>query len=249
MLTRWRVLREAVAAFGSTPIAAAGELLSSRIVAGRVEPPASRGLGRRPPAIVTDDEHTARGAAPRRDQARRRSRGRAAPRGRPSAGPWRLRRRHARQARRRRSAAADRTIRRRSSARAWAPTEIQILDRRRRHAHRRPARRARCRASCRTFRSPKRPSSRISAPRCCTRHDPAGGREQHPGPDPQQPTAGRDRAPSSRRGRRRDRPFAALACKRGITVVDITSTRMLMAHGFLRRLFEVFERYRTPWTS
>ena len=41
------------------------------------------------------------------------------------------------------------------------------------------------------------------------------------------------------------RPFAALACKRGITVIDITSTRMLMAHGFLRRLFEVFERFKT----
>ena len=36
-----------------------------------------------------------------------------------------------------------------------------------------------------------------------------------------------------------DRPFAALACKRGITILDITSTRMLMAHGFLRRVFEV----------
>jgi aspartate kinase len=42
-----------------------------------------------------------------------------------------------------------------------------------------------------------------------------------------------------------DRPIAALACKRKITVVEVTSTRMLMAHGFLRRLFEVFERYRT----
>jgi aspartate kinase len=39
--------------------------------------------------------------------------------------------------------------------------------------------------------------------------------------------------------------LTALACKRGVTVVDITSTRMLMAHGFLRRLFEVFERHRT----
>src|SRR5262249_51382554 len=29
------------------------------------------------------------------------------------------------------------------------------------------------------------------------------------------------------------------------TVIDITSTRMLMAHGFLRRLFEVFERFKT----
>jgi aspartate kinase len=43
-----------------------------------------------------------------------------------------------------------------------------------------------------------------------------------------------------------DRPFAALACKRGITILDITSTRMLMTHGFLRRLFEVFERHTTP---
>jgi len=43
----------------------------------------------------------------------------------------------------------------------------------------------------------------------------------------------------------RDGHLAALACKRDVTVVDITSTRMFMAHGFLRRLFEVFERFRT----
>jgi len=42
------------------------------------------------------------------------------------------------------------------------------------------------------------------------------------------------------------RAVAALACKRRVTVVEITSTRMLMAHGFLRRLFQVFETYRTP---
>lgn len=41
------------------------------------------------------------------------------------------------------------------------------------------------------------------------------------------------------------RAVTALACKRGITVVDITSTRMLMAYGFLRRVFETFERHRT----
>jgi aspartate kinase len=40
--------------------------------------------------------------------------------------------------------------------------------------------------------------------------------------------------------------ITALACKRGVTVIDITSSRMLMAHGFLRRLFEVFERFKTP---
>jgi aspartate kinase len=43
-----------------------------------------------------------------------------------------------------------------------------------------------------------------------------------------------------------DEPLAALACKRHVTVIDITSTRMLMAHGFLRRVFEVFERCQTP---
>ncbi len=37
----------------------------------------------------------------------------------------------------------------------------------------------------------------------------------------------------------------ALACKKGITVVTITSTGMLMAHGYMRRIFEVFERFRT----
>jgi len=42
-----------------------------------------------------------------------------------------------------------------------------------------------------------------------------------------------------------DRPLSALACKRNVTVVEVTSTRMLMAYGFLRRLFEVFERHRT----
>jgi len=40
-------------------------------------------------------------------------------------------------------------------------------------------------------------------------------------------------------------PLTALACKRDVTVVDITSSRMLMAYGFLRRVFEVFEQFRT----
>jgi aspartate kinase len=40
--------------------------------------------------------------------------------------------------------------------------------------------------------------------------------------------------------------LTALACKRDVTVIDITSTRMFMAHGFLSRVFEVFERFKTP---
>jgi aspartate kinase len=40
-------------------------------------------------------------------------------------------------------------------------------------------------------------------------------------------------------------PLTGLASKRDVTVIDITSTRMLMAYGFLRRVFEVFERFRT----
>jgi aspartate kinase len=40
-------------------------------------------------------------------------------------------------------------------------------------------------------------------------------------------------------------PLTAVASKTGVTVVDIQSTRMLMAHGFLRRIFEVFEQHKT----
>ncbi len=38
----------------------------------------------------------------------------------------------------------------------------------------------------------------------------------------------------------------AVASKDGITAVKILSGRMLLAYGFLRKVFEVFERYRTP---
>ena len=38
----------------------------------------------------------------------------------------------------------------------------------------------------------------------------------------------------------------SIACKKNITVVDISSTRMLMAHGFLHKIFEIFDRYETP---
>jgi aspartate kinase len=38
----------------------------------------------------------------------------------------------------------------------------------------------------------------------------------------------------------------SIACKRKITTVNIHSTRMLMAHGFLHRIFEIFDRYETP---
>jgi aspartate kinase len=38
----------------------------------------------------------------------------------------------------------------------------------------------------------------------------------------------------------------SIACKRKITAVNIHSTRMLMAHGFLHRIFEIFDRYETP---
>jgi aspartate kinase len=37
----------------------------------------------------------------------------------------------------------------------------------------------------------------------------------------------------------------SIAGKRGITIVTVSSSRMLMAHGFLRALFEVFDRHHT----
>ncbi len=37
----------------------------------------------------------------------------------------------------------------------------------------------------------------------------------------------------------------AIAFKRGITIINVTSDRMLMAHGFLSRLFAVFDKHET----
>ena len=40
--------------------------------------------------------------------------------------------------------------------------------------------------------------------------------------------------------------YKAVAAKDGIAVLRIRSDRMLMAYGFLRKVFEIFEAYRTP---
>lgn len=40
-------------------------------------------------------------------------------------------------------------------------------------------------------------------------------------------------------------PVKSISCKRGVTIVNVNSSRMLMAHGFLRRMFEIFDRHKT----
>ena len=40
--------------------------------------------------------------------------------------------------------------------------------------------------------------------------------------------------------------FRAIAAKKRITIVDVVATRMLMAHGYLRQIFEVFDRHKCP---
>jgi aspartate kinase len=37
----------------------------------------------------------------------------------------------------------------------------------------------------------------------------------------------------------------SIACKKNVTVLNIRSTRMFMAHGFLRSIFEIFDRHQT----
>jgi aspartate kinase len=38
----------------------------------------------------------------------------------------------------------------------------------------------------------------------------------------------------------------AIACKKGITLINVSSSRMLLAYGFLRKIFETFEKHQTP---
>jgi aspartate kinase len=41
-------------------------------------------------------------------------------------------------------------------------------------------------------------------------------------------------------------PFKSIAVKRRLTIVDVVASRMLMSHGYLRRIFEVFDRHQCP---
>ena len=43
-----------------------------------------------------------------------------------------------------------------------------------------------------------------------------------------------------------DNPIKAISFKDGVTVVNVVSTRMLMAYGFLEKIFEIFSRYKVP---
>jgi aspartate kinase len=45
---------------------------------------------------------------------------------------------------------------------------------------------------------------------------------------------------------RSSNPVKSIACKKKIIVLNIRSTRMFMAHGFLRRIFEIFDRHEVP---
>ena len=46
--------------------------------------------------------------------------------------------------------------------------------------------------------------------------------------------------------REEEKTIKAIAAKDGITAIKIKSSRMLMAYGFLRKIFQIFENYRTP---
>ena len=43
-----------------------------------------------------------------------------------------------------------------------------------------------------------------------------------------------------------EKKITAIAAKDGIVAIKIRSSRMLLAYGFLRKVFEIFEKYRTP---
>jgi aspartate kinase len=41
-------------------------------------------------------------------------------------------------------------------------------------------------------------------------------------------------------------PFKSIATKRKLTIIDVVASRMLMSHGYLRAIFEVFDRHQCP---
>ena len=101
------------------------------------------------------------------------------------------------------------------------------------------------RASFRSSRSRRRPNWHTSARKCSIRARFFRRSSEHSRPHPQLEEGGRRGTTITAEPPPGSTPLTALACKRDVTVVDITSSRMLMAYGFLRRVFEVFERYTT----
>jgi aspartate kinase len=41
-------------------------------------------------------------------------------------------------------------------------------------------------------------------------------------------------------------PFKSIAIKRRLTIIDVVASRMLMTHGYMKAIFEVFDRHQTP---
>lgn len=41
-------------------------------------------------------------------------------------------------------------------------------------------------------------------------------------------------------------PFKSIAVKRRLTIIDVVASRMLMSHGYLRAIFEVFDHHKCP---
>lgn len=48
------------------------------------------------------------------------------------------------------------------------------------------------------------------------------------------------------RGPKSKNIFKAIAAKKRITIVDVVATRMLMAHGYLKSIFDVFDKHQCP---
>lgn len=58
--------------------------------------------------------------------------------------------------------------------------------------------------------------------------------------------AGTEISPSGEKGVGDEATVKSIAYKEGLTVLNITSTRMLMAYGFLASIFRIFNRFETP---
>ena len=41
-------------------------------------------------------------------------------------------------------------------------------------------------------------------------------------------------------------PFKCIAAKRKLTIIDIVASRMLMSHGYLKAIFDVFDKHKCP---
>jgi aspartate kinase len=74
----------------------------------------------------------------------------------------------------------------------------------------------------------------------------AGGEEEYSGVCAELEESGEQRDAHHGAGDALRSPFKSIAVKKRLTIMDVVASRMLMSHGYLKAIFDVFDKHKCP---